>query len=142
MFQTHQGSLARPGPDDCWRRSAVSACRLSYRTAWRRRLNRLPNSICRLRLPVTFVVTEGSGKVNGQTSVTVTSGATGHAQVAFTYGLAGGNNRIRATFPGNETKPVEFVLQGIVRDESQPTTFSSARMRPNLGMRSASCNFS
>jgi hypothetical protein len=75
-------------------------------------------------IPITFVVTEGGGRVNGQSSVTVLSGPTGHAQVSFTYGANGGNNRVQATFPSNPGLPATFVMFGLVRDVNKPTSFS------------------
>ena len=75
-------------------------------------------------IPVTFTVTQGGGKVNGEDSTVVNTSDTGHAQVDFTLGPDGGNNRIVADIPNNLGNPAEFVVFGVVRDESQPTTLS------------------
>ena len=75
-------------------------------------------------IPVTFSVTEGEGAVNGQDTVTVNTAQTGHAEVDFTLGLNGGNNRVEATFLGNPGNPSVFVVFGVVRDEDQPTSLS------------------
>ncbi len=74
-------------------------------------------------LPVTFTVTQGGGKVNGEDSVTVSTGDTGHAQVDFVAGAAGGNNFVEATFDGNPGPPATFNILGVERTEDVPTTF-------------------
>ena len=75
-------------------------------------------------VPVTFAPILGGGKVNGEDSVTVNTGITGHAAVDFTLGPEKGNNLVEADFPGNPGNPAVFVVFGVVRDETQPTRFS------------------
>lgn len=72
-------------------------------------------------VPVQFRVVQGQGAVNGQDSVTVLSGPTGHASVDFTFG-APGRNVVSATFVGNPVEPVEFVMRGIPRGEGGAVT--------------------
>lgn len=75
-------------------------------------------------VPVTFTVFDGGGKVNGQSAVSVNTSETGHAEVELTLGLGGGNNVVEASFPGDRGRSARFVVYGVVRDESQPTSFS------------------
>ncbi len=75
-------------------------------------------------VPVTFTVVRGDGRVDDRTSVTVDTSDTGHAEVAFTLGGEPGNNVVEANFPNNPTGPVRFVVFGVARDETQPTSFS------------------
>lgn len=75
-------------------------------------------------VPVTFTVTQGGGKVNGQSTVTITTSRTGHAQVDFVLGPDQGYNIVEANFPNNSGQPATFMIFGVVRDETQPTTFS------------------
>ena len=53
-------------------------------------------------VPVTFTVTRGNGLVNGQSSVTVDSILSGHAEASFTFGSEPGNSWIEATTPTEE----------------------------------------
>jgi hypothetical protein len=75
-------------------------------------------------IAVTFTVTQGGGKVNGEDSVTVLTGETGHASVAFTLGASTGNNFVEADFEGNPGVPATFVAFGLARTEGLPTSFS------------------
>ncbi|HVR37185.1 MAG TPA: Ig-like domain-containing protein, partial [Methylomirabilota bacterium] len=75
-------------------------------------------------IPVTFTVIQGDGLVNDQSSVTVTTGVTGHAPVEFRLGLAPGNNLVEADFPGNPGFPAVFVIEGVARSPDQPTSFT------------------
>jgi hypothetical protein len=75
-------------------------------------------------VPVTFRVIRGGGKVNGLDETTLPTGVTGHAQVAFTLGPDRGNNLVEADFTGNPTGPATFVIYGLTRDDTQPTTFT------------------
>lgn len=75
-------------------------------------------------IPVTFTVIEGDGTVNGLSSVTINTADTGHAEVAFTLGPNAGSNVVEANFPSNITAPATFVVVGLVRDDTQPTSFS------------------
>lgn len=75
-------------------------------------------------VPVTFTVTRGNGTMNGQSQATVVSDSSGHAEVAFVYGSAAGNNTVTADTPGNTGSPVVFSLVGVPRDPLAPTTFS------------------
>jgi hypothetical protein len=74
-------------------------------------------------VPVTFRVIRGSGRVNGASSITVPTGATGHAAVDFVLGPEAGNQTVEAQFEGNLTAPAVFTLFGVVRREGMPTTF-------------------
>ena len=82
-------------------------------------------------VPVTFSVTDGGGLVNGQAEVTLLTGDTGHAEVDFTLGPESGNNRVEASFPANPTNAARFVIFGVRRDESQPTSFSGLVLNNN-----------
>ena len=73
---------------------------------------------------VTFTVTRGDGTVNGEDSVTVPTSVTGHASVNFVLGSTPGNNVVEATFAGNRFGPANFVVFGVERSESLPTSFS------------------
>ncbi len=73
---------------------------------------------------VTFTVTRGSGTVNGAESVTVRTVDTGHAEVSFVLGSEPGNNVVEVNFPGNTTSPASFVIFGVERDQTHPTSFS------------------
>jgi hypothetical protein len=75
-------------------------------------------------VPVTFTVISGGGKVDRKNSTTVPTGPTGHAQVSFTLGPEQGNNFVEATFPDNPTSTAAFVIFGLLRDETKPTTIS------------------
>jgi hypothetical protein len=75
-------------------------------------------------VPVTFQVVEGGGRVNGNHQAVVVTSETGHAEVVFRLGLAPGNQRVRVDFPGNPTGPAEFVIFGLLRDPTMPTSFS------------------
>ncbi|MBI3833211.1 MAG: hypothetical protein HY287_02655 [Planctomycetes bacterium] len=74
-------------------------------------------------IPVTFMVTHGSGKVNGLPSVIVPTSETGHAEVAFTLGPQPGRNTVTADFPGNTGAPASFTVIGLKGNESEPTRF-------------------
>lgn len=74
-------------------------------------------------IPVTFSVTLGDGKVNGQNEATVPTTATGHAEVAFTMGSNPGHDLVEATFPTNSRLPDRFVAFGLSRDVAQQTSF-------------------
>ncbi len=74
---------------------------------------------------VTFTVTQGGGTVNGMSEVTVTTEPTGHASVDFEYGLQPGVNTIEASLSKAQIGPVAFVLVGLEREESTPTSFAT-----------------
>jgi formylglycine-generating enzyme required for sulfatase activity len=74
-------------------------------------------------VPVTFTVTHGTGRVNGASSITVPTGATGHAAVDLVLGPEAGNQAVEAQFEGNKTAPAVFTLFGVLRREDMPTTF-------------------
>ena len=82
-------------------------------------------------VPVTFAVTDGGGLVNGQAEVTLLTSDTGHAEVDFTLGTEPGNNRVEASFPANPTNAARFVVFGVRRDESRPTSFSGLVLNNN-----------
>ncbi len=75
-------------------------------------------------VPVQFTVVAGGGTVNGQNAVTVLTGPTGHAEVAFIAGPSAGENRVRADFAGNTANAAYFKATGIARDLTKPTSFS------------------
>ena len=75
-------------------------------------------------VPVTFRVTSGTGAVNGALAVTVPTGPTGHAQVAFVFGPEAGSQSVSADFEGNFGAPAAFLAHALVRAESRPTTFA------------------
>ncbi|NKB24257.1 MAG: hypothetical protein GKR87_07765 [Kiritimatiellae bacterium] len=78
---------------------------------------------------VTFTSIYGGGQFNGANSITINTSITGHAQVDFTLGPAAGKNMVEATFPGNTNKyPVIFILYGVTRNITQPTTFKGIVM--------------
>ncbi len=102
------------------------------------------NDACNGNCPVqvTFTVTEGGGILTGNTSplpcndedptppsvftgqsVTVYTSRTGHAEVRFKAGLNPGNNRITASVAGLTT-PATFIVFGVRRDPSKPTSFT------------------
>jgi hypothetical protein len=72
-------------------------------------------------VPVTFRVSQGSGKVNGLPQVTLSSGATGHVGVSFVAGPEPGNQRVEADFAGNTGPPATFALRGVARVPGAPT---------------------
>lgn len=74
--------------------------------------------------PVTFTVVSGDGSLDGQQSVTVSTGVTGHASTILTLGESGGEVRVEADFPSNAGRSAVFVARGLVRDPTQPTSFS------------------
>jgi hypothetical protein len=74
---------------------------------------------------VTFRVTRGWGKVNGQDAVTVPTTRTGHAQVDFQIGPDPGNHVIEATYPGFTGSPAVFTLRGLARTPEQGTSFTA-----------------
>lgn len=80
--------------------------------------NGIPN------IPITFSVVEGGGSVNGLNEVTVPTSDTGHAEVDFQLGLNAGANVVEATFPTNPRLPATFTATGLIRDETQATSFS------------------
>lgn len=75
-------------------------------------------------VPVTFTVTRGGGKVNGQDVITVNTGQTGHAVVDLVLGPEPGINEVVANFEGNPTGPATFIAYGLRRDPLMPTSFS------------------
>ena len=81
---------------------------------------------------VTFTVTAGGGLVDGQSSVTVPTSRTGHAQVDFQLGLFPGNHVVEASFPGYTGSPAVFTSRGIERNGGAPTTFT-AIVQDNAG---------
>jgi len=90
-------------------------------------------------IPVTFTVTQGGGKVNGLSSVTINTAVTGHAQVNFNLGPEGGNNVVEANFPGNTGVPATFVIYGVART-SQPTSFTGLVLdNANQPIQGATC---
>lgn len=74
-------------------------------------------------VPVSFVVVQGGGLVNGQSSVSLPTSRTGHVEVDFTYGPERGNNIVIADYPENPGLPAQFVLYGVPRGDGQKTTF-------------------
>lgn len=75
-------------------------------------------------VPVTFTVTRGNGKVNGQSEVTIFSDPTGHAELTFIYGTEPGNNFVSANTASNTGSPAVFNMFGVARDPLAPTSFS------------------
>jgi Glucodextranase, domain B len=75
-------------------------------------------------VPVTFTVLQGGGLVGGSTSSMINTSDTGHAALPYQLGPQSGNQIVEATFPGNPSAPVTFVVVGVVRDETQPTRLS------------------
>ncbi len=74
---------------------------------------------------VLFTVTRGGGQVNGQTTSTVATDMTGHAEVSFTLGPNQGNNVVDAIVVSNPSlQPARFVTYGILRDETISTSFT------------------
>ena len=74
-------------------------------------------------VPVTFVVERGSGLVNGRSTVTVRTGATGHASVEWRLGPDAGANIVTVDFPGNLGLPARFVARAVDRRPGGRTTF-------------------
>jgi hypothetical protein len=74
-------------------------------------------------IPVTFNVTRGDGLVNGSSSTVADTAVTGHAEVFLQLGPDPGNNIISADFPGNPGQPAVFVIEGVGRDITQPTSW-------------------
>jgi len=75
-------------------------------------------------VPVTFTVTQGGGKVNGQDSITVNTGPTGHAEVEFMLGPEPGANVVTADTAQNTGSPATFETFGLKRDPTQSTRFT------------------
>ena len=71
-----------------------------------------------------FKVTKGTGKVNGQTQVTLPSSVTGHAQVTFTAGTDGSDATVEANFDGNPKAPATFAIKGVLRVAGRGTSFN------------------
>jgi len=84
-------------------------------------------------VPVTFTVTGGAGSFEsgdavddqGRASLTVETTETGHAEVAFRLGHEAGTQLVEASFDGNPGLPARFASFAVVRDESEPTSFSA-----------------
>ena len=74
-------------------------------------------------VPVTFTVIRGNGTLNGERSVTINTGITGHAEVNFTLGSDAGNNLIEANFEGNPSPAAVFTLVGIRSEPNVPSVF-------------------
>lgn len=75
-------------------------------------------------IPVTFTITEGDGKVNGNSVETVLTSSTGHAEATFTFGETPGNNTVLADFEDNSGAPASFTLFGLKRISNAPTSFT------------------
>ena len=73
---------------------------------------------------VSYTVVQGGGLVDGQASAMAVTDATGHAEVDWTLGPAVGLQRVEASFAGLSGLPVTFSAQGLVRDETAPTSFA------------------
>ena len=80
---------------------------------------------------IEFTVIRGGGKVRAAgtsldlDSVTVQTGDTGHAAVYFTLGPNQGSNAIEARLVNYPNlQPARFLIYGLVRDPTQPTTFT------------------
>lgn len=76
------------------------------------------------KVPVTFTVIKGDGSFNGESSITVDSSLTGHAETLFTIGSIPGTNLVEVNFENNGTRPAVFNIIGIQRVENAPTSFS------------------
>ena len=77
-------------------------------------------------VPVTFTVVNGSGLVNNQPQVSVTSNSDGKSHVTWILGPDEGitNNRVEATFANNTGLPVTFVASGVIPGDPTDTSFS------------------
>ncbi len=75
-------------------------------------------------IPVTFIVVRGSGFVNGESFATVSTSATGHAEVEFMLGPDPGNNIVEATYSGNLGPSSTFFIYGHARQPGSPTSFT------------------
>ncbi|MFO0860545.1 MAG: FG-GAP-like repeat-containing protein [Phycisphaerales bacterium] len=74
-------------------------------------------------VPVIFTVTKGDGMfMNGDSTITLPTDATGHVDAGFYLGLTPGENVIEATFDGNPGLPATFIATGLERNDSAPTT--------------------
>jgi hypothetical protein len=82
--------------------------------------NRLPN------VPVTFIVREGGGSINGQTSVTTNTDSDGRALAVLTLGSQPGqdNNVVEANFAGNPGAPARFTATAKVPGLPENTSIS------------------
>ncbi len=75
---------------------------------------------------ITFSVTQGTGNLNGQSSVVIGTGSDGIARTVLNLGLEPGvnNNIVEATFPGLTNLVASFTASGIVPGDPSNTTFS------------------
>lgn len=64
-------------------------------------------------IPVSFVVREGGGKVNGFDNVVVKTDSTGHADVALLLGATPGTNTVVASFGGQTGGEAVFIVRGV-----------------------------
>ncbi len=64
-----------------------------------------------------------AGKVNGQGTITVETGVTGHAEVDYTLGPRQGNNIVTANFSDNPGTSAKFFIFGTVRSDGAGTRF-------------------
>jgi len=76
-------------------------------------------------VPVTFTVTQGGGKVNGQSSVTIPTIRTGHAEVRFQLGRGAGNHVVEASYAGYTGSPAVFTTRGIEANSDLGTSFTA-----------------
>ena len=79
-------------------------------------------------VPVTFHVTQGTGKLSGggkfdKSSVTVLTSTTGHAEATLTLGAEVGNALVRANFEGSGVPDAVFNVFGLAA-EQPVTTFT------------------
>ncbi|MFQ5506131.1 MAG: hypothetical protein ACE5F1_15260, partial [Planctomycetota bacterium] len=72
---------------------------------------------------VTFKVVRGSGKVNGESEITVQTDRTGHASVRFVLGPEPITQRVEADVTNNSRFPAVFEIQGIARQGLTPASF-------------------
>ncbi|HEY0139713.1 MAG TPA: SpaA isopeptide-forming pilin-related protein [Thermoanaerobaculia bacterium] len=86
--------------------------------------NRLPN------VPVTFTVTSGDGKINGQSVITTNTDSDGRALASLTLGLEPGNalHRVEATFPGHTGNPAAFAASARMPGDASQTRISGVVM--------------
>ena len=84
-------------------------------------------------LPVTYSVVRGGGSVNGQSSVTLDTGITGHSEVDFIAGPVRGSQIVEADFPGNPFGPAVFRLDALDRDPAGTMTIFEGLVQDNAG---------
>ncbi len=82
--------------------------------------------------PVQFTVNSGGGKVNGEDSTTVSSGAAGFAELRFRLGNTPGPQQISVQVVGETGTASSFFVTGIALDQQPSTSLEGLVLTPFL----------